>query len=319
MRFYILAMLCALAFPAQAQQLQLDRTNPANTTAGQLSFLGAVVVPSGAQRVGGLSALHVDEDGKSVTALSDAGRVFGAQLNWSPAGRLIGANFNRGQKLVDENGRPVEGRARFDAEGLAALKDGGWLVSFERDHRIERYTDWGHAPVPLPQPPGVANKPRNEGLEGVTELVDGRLFTIAESPNTDGSHQAWLYKDGAWTTLTYQAASGLHPVDLALLPGGDVVVLERGFNLFFGFRSRIARIAAADLVAGRAVAAATLAWFESPLLTENFEGLAIFPSKTPESVRLLMVSDNNFNTAQQTILAAFELNLARPAANTPSE
>ena len=307
MRSAILVLLCLFALPAAAQQLQLDRTNAANATVGQLSFLGAVVVPPGPDRLGGLSAISLDKDGKTLTALSDSGRVFQGQLRWAD-GHLVGVSFDHGRRLLDEDGKPVRTRARYDSEALTALQGGGWLLGFERDHRIERYASWTTAPVPLAAPPGLGDLPRNEGLEALTQLEDGSIFTIAEAAGPDGAHQAWLYKEWAWQGMTYQSTPGLKPVDLVLLPGGDAAVLERGFNLFHGFRTRIARIARHDMIPGAALAAATLAQLENPLLTENFEGMAVLNDPDRGVVTFLIVSDNNFNAAQQTILAAFELN-----------
>ncbi len=320
-RILFALFLSVLAVPVQAQQmqLQLDRTNPENMTVGQLSYLGAIVIPPGPERVGGFSALSVAPDRKTVTFLSDSGRVFEGHLNWSAAGRLIGVELGRGIKLLDEDGKPVVGRARFDSESLVARSDSGWLVGFERQHRIEQYANWQSAPVPFAQPPGLATLPSNEGLESLTQLSDGRFFAIAEASASDGAHPAWIWQGNAWQSLSYQSAPSLKPVDLAVLPNGDAVVLERDFNIFYGHRTRIARIDHHDITAGAAVAATTLAQLETPLLTENFEGLSVVPAQNGKSALIFIVSDNNFNAAQQTILAAFELNLPESASvNTSS-
>lgn len=310
-RILFTLFLSVLAMPVEAQQvqLQLDRTNPANMTVGQLSYLGAVVIPPGPERLGGLSALSVSSDRRNITALSDSGRIFEGRLNWSSAGRLVGVELARGIKLLDEDGNPVVGRARSDSESLVARIGTGWLVGFERQHRIEQYATWQSVPMPFAQPPGLATLPTNEGLEGITQLQDGRFFTIAEASGSDGAHPAWIWQNSAWQSLKYQSSPGLKPVDLSVLPDGDILVLERGFNLFYGFRVRIARIDHHDIVAGAALAATTLAQLETPLLTENFEGMSVVPAQNGKSAAIFIVSDNNFNAAQQTILAAFELNL----------
>lgn len=314
-RILFALFLSVLALPVQAQQvqLQLDRTNPANMTVGQLSYLGAIVIPPGPERVGGFSALNVAADRKTVTILSDIGRVFEGRLVWSTAGRLTGVELGRGIRLLDEDGRPLSGKVRSDTESMIARIGTGWLLGFERQHRIEQYANWHSAPVPFVQPPGLATLPANEGIEALTQFPDGRVFIIAEASGSDGAHPAWVWQNNMWQTLTYQSAPGLKPVDLAFLPDGDVLVLERGFNLFYGFRVRIARIDPDDVMKGAALAATTLAQLESPLLTENFEGLSVVPAQNDKSALIFIVSDNNFNAAQQTILAAFELNLLESA------
>jgi hypothetical protein len=212
---------------------------------------------------------------------------------------------------VDENGQPVTGRARFDAEALVHRKDGSWLVAFERDHRIEQYKDFSIAPVPFVLPPGLSPLPRNQGLEALTELPDGRLFAIAEAAGSDGMHSAWLWQSGNWLKLNYQPAAGLRPSDMASLPNGDVLVLERWFNVFYGFRIRIARLDGRDLREGSSVAAQTLAELESPMITENFEAIST-ETLQDGTVRIYLSSDNNFNAAQQTILAVFDLSPDSP-------
>lgn len=298
-----------LSLPALAEQkqLQLDRTNPRNNVAGQLSFKGAVVISPGPDKVGGFSGLHVAPDGQSFIVLSDLGRRHEGQLSWSPEGRLTGATVNKGTVLLDENGKPLRTRTRFDSESLAQLADGSWLVGFERNHRIEQYATLDAVPVPFASPPGLATLPSNSGLESLAALPDGGVLALAEGVLGD-TNPLWLWQEGHWSQLSYRPQAGLAPSDAAALPNGDVVVLERGFNLFYGFRVRVALLRKAALAAGGSVTGETLALLESPLLSENFEAVAVQPMGA-DTVRLFIVSDNNFNAAQQTILGVFELKL----------
>lgn len=310
MRRWLVGLLLLVALPVAAEQirLQLDRTDSKRTMVGSLAFRGAVVLPPGAGKFGGLSALHA-QDNDHLLALADNARLFRLTLQWDAKGQLVGAKPDRGVLLLDENSQPPKSRARWDAEALTRGPD-GWLVAYERDHRIEKYADDNGlpsgAPTPLPAPPGLANLPRNQGIESLAVLPDGRLFALAEGEEKGGVHPAWLWQDGHWQRLTYAAAPGMDPSDMAVLPGGNVVVLERGFNLLFGFRSRLASLNLDEIRPGSQLQPQPLATLESPILSENFEGLAVMPLQAG-GIRIFLVSDNNFNAAQQTILAVFDL------------
>jgi len=310
-RFLLLALLLTPAMALAGQvQLQFNRTDPKDETLGPLTFKGAVVIPPGPDKVGGLSSLEMGRGDRQLFVQADDGRFYEATLQWQN-GRLTGAVFGKGRLLNDEDGKPPRSRARFDSESLARLPDGSWLVGYERDHRIERYDNVRGQPMgtpkPLPTPPGLLDITRNEGLESLAVLKDGRILAIAEAWR-NGAHPAWLWQEGNWSQLTYEGRSGFQPTDATTLPNGDVLVLERGLNIFYGFRSRFVLLSKAELRAGAALKGRELAVLESPRLTENFEGIHAF-ARADGKVGVLIVSDNNFGQIQQTILAAFELTL----------
>ncbi len=314
---FLCCMCAVLAEAAPRQvQLQLDRTDSKRVTLGELTFRGAVVIPPGPFKLGGLSAL-VFHDGQLV-ALSDDSRVYRAVPQWDK-GRLVGVPFTVGQRLLDVDGTLPRTRARYDSEALTRRADGSWLMACERDHRIVRFAEGPDVPTGVPtlfapQPPGLGALPRNSGLESLTELPGGRILALAEAVGADGTHPGWLWQDGHWQSLKYQSASGLSPSDAAVLPNGDLLVLERGFNLLFSFRSRLVRVPAASIVSGAMLAGQELALLESPVIAENFEGVAVEPLPGGRA-RIYIVSDNNFNAAQETILAVFDLMV--PPSATP--
>ena len=298
---------------AEQTQLQLDRTNPHNQTLGELVFKGAVIIPSAPVRVGGLSALVVSKSQQELLALSDFGRLYRLQLKWSPEWQLVAAVPDAGQMLLDENGKAPPTRKRFDSESFVKVAD-GWLVGYERDHRIEQYQGSNFpegTPHPLPMPAGLAALPRNSGLEALGAWPDGHILGVAEAALADGTHPAYLWTENAWRPLAFRGADGFNPSDLTMLPNGDVLLLERGFNLFYGFRARLVYIKKNDIFSQKIFSGREIAVFESPYLTENFEGIAVEPIGTEkhDRIRLYVVSDNNMNAGQETILAAFELML----------
>src|SRR5690606_2935132 len=106
--------------------------------------------------------------------------------------------------------------------------------------------------------------------------------------------------------LTYQRVGLFRPSDATILPEGDVLVLERRFTWIGGLASRLVRIPAADVTPGAVLRGAEVARIEPPLTVENYEGIAT--RRAADGTDLVyLVSDDNFNPLQRTLLMMFAL------------
>ena len=307
-----------------ATEVPLDRDRPHRAAVGPLRFLGGLEIAgasAGGERIGGLSGLSIDPAGERFVAVGDTGLVVDGRLRSDAAGRLTGIADLDARPLPVEDGITRRKR-RTDAEELARLADGSWLVSFERDHRILRYSAGARGPegrpVPVPLPPGMEDAPANGGLEALTRLPDGRLLAMEEGDD-DGRQErrAWISRMGAskdavprsaadWLPITYRAAPRYRPVGVAPLPDGGVLVLERRVSLLGGWSSRIARVAPQQLKAGAVVEGAELARLEAPLVNDNFEAIATRRGPAGETL-VYLISDDNFRSLQRTYLLLFAL------------
>ncbi|MCG5243893.1 esterase-like activity of phytase family protein [Azospirillum doebereinerae] len=302
--------------PPHASAVPLDRGRPEVVSVGGLRFRGALELSGGG--IGGLSGLWVAPDGARFVAIGDTGLVATGGLDYDAAGRLSGATDLRTRPLAVEEGFSKR-KKRTDAEDLARLPDGGWLVALERDHRILRYPSGENGPegvpTPIPVPPGVTeDTPPNSGLESLTRLADGRFLTIEEGE--DGAAQerrAWVTRSAAlperrgdWLPLTYRTAPRFRPTSVAPLPDGGALVLERRVSLLGGWSSRIVRVAAKELRAGAVADGRELARLEAPLLNDNFEGIATRSDPAGETL-VYLVSDDNFSALQRGYLVMFAL------------
>jgi hypothetical protein len=102
------------------------------------------------------------------------------------------------------------------------------------------------------------------------------------------------------------------PSAAALLPGGDVLVLERRFP---PLEVRLVRLAKADLEGTGALAPSEIARLAPPQSVDNFEGLDV--RQDPSGATLLyLISDDNGcakqlgvvpSRLQRTLLLLFEL------------
>lgn len=202
--------------------------------------------------------------------------------------------------LRNPGGQPLPAGNR-DAEALVALPDGSWLVGFERRHRISRYARLDGPALPFAAPPGLLQAPSNGGLESLALLPDGRLLAIAESLGEDDERAAWIGRDGRWEERAYRAAPGFSPTDAVAL-GTGVLVLERDFSLLRGFRCRLAFVP--DL--SRPVLIGDT-WLDLPPdgPAENWEAVAT--ARTSEGALVAILSDDNENPFQRTLLAVYRL------------
>ncbi|HEV8343977.1 MAG TPA: esterase-like activity of phytase family protein [Candidatus Binatia bacterium] len=307
---------CALRTPlangriVEAVPIELDLTIPGQERFGSLTFVSGFELKSSDSRFGGLSGLVVTADGSKLYAVSDRGYWISASLHHDAAGRLTGFEDWEIAPLLNLEGSPVSGRDR-DAEALARDHDGSFIVCFEQRHRLWRYPS---SPTPLraaaqkvQTPDELTKAPANGGPEAIAVLPDGGLFVMTEEyENADGSLKGWLIEKDQFVGLSYLSSDRLRPVDAAALTSGDVLVLERRFSLFGGWDARVRRLSRDSLHAGIRLEGEEIARLVPPLPLENFEGMAVW--EHPQAGTFLyLVSDDNYNPFQRTLLLQFRL------------
>jgi hypothetical protein len=273
---------------------------------GAARFLGALELESDAPGFQGFSALWVEAKGESLVAIADIARVLRGRLVWRD-GRLEDLVEATLGPVRDTDGRFVAGRSRRDAEGIAR-EPGGFLVSFERDHRIWRYApdmDASATPVEPPLPKEIDGTAANGGVEALTRTADGRALALVErlDGSTPRSRRAFLLERGAWSALDYARDDEMDPVGADTLPNGDLLVIERSSPLDWarGIRVRLRRIPGASIAAGARLTGPVIASFGRSPAAENYEGVASFTGPAGGTV-LLLISDGGGLPRQRTIL-----------------
>lgn len=159
----------------------------------------------------------------------------------------------------------------------------------------------------------------NQGPEAMVRLADGRFVVLGER---DGgwrdrdSHPALLLagdptRGTQEQAFTFDSAGGGRPTDMAQLPDGRVLILQR--TLLWPFPPRFSgAIALADpatLQPGGRWRGTVLARLEAPLPVDNFEGIAITPAAGGR-VHVWLISDDNMAVTQRTLLWRLELDPA---------
>jgi hypothetical protein len=127
-----------------------------------------------------------------------------------------------------------------------------------------------------------------------------------EQLDRDGNHVAWLVGGDAPGRFAVKRRDGYAVSDLAVLPSGDLVILERRYRPPFSLTARIRRLPLAAIAPGEVVDGPVL--MEASLAQEidNLEG--IDASRAPDGATVLtLVSDDNFSLFERTLLLQFEL------------
>jgi hypothetical protein len=312
--FAVLALSSSLAadpVAVRATPVPLNASDPRQRVVGRLEYRGGLQLSSDDPRFGGISSIRVRPDGERLAAVTDEGSWLSARLVHRD-GRLAGVEDVEMGPLLGPDGKPPEGKDSRDAESLALLKDGSFIVGFEREHRLLLYpAGTGRpdgVPVPVPPPPGLEQAPFNGGLETLVALRGGALFALTEYWIERDQIVGWTGGPEKWRRLGLRFEGALRPSDGAALPRGDVLILERAYNADRGVVDvRIREISRQWIRAGSALGGRLVAAFAPPVVLDNYEGIAAVQDRKGE-VRVYVVSDDNFDHAQQrTLLLEFAL------------
>jgi hypothetical protein len=302
----------SLDLTIQSEPLLLKLDEPGLRKIGKLVWRGGISMTGNLANFGGWSDLHISPDGRTLTTISDLGSWLTATIDYDSAGDLAGLTRARIGSLRGLDGKPLASKVDADAEGMAHMPDGSWLVSFERNHRIWRYPTLDGVPTSINLPDDFARQPENGGVEAMTALPDGRIVAISEDHSVNaGMLVGWIGQPGAegrysWQSFQYAKTPDFNPTALAALPEGGFVVLERAFDMVRGVRVRVMRIEATEFAPGGTIHARELARLASPVAVDNLEGIAA--TKGPRGETLLwLISDDNFNPLQRNLLLLFEL------------
>jgi hypothetical protein len=291
-----------------------DLRQPELRQFGALRFRGGLELTSTNKKFGGLSALRILADGERFVSVTDKGYWFTGRIAYErdrPAG-IADAEL---APVLGPDGRPLSARGWYDTESIA--QDGDTLyVGIERVNRIIRF-NFGKSGVlargqPIAVPLGVSKLPYNKGLEALAFVPKGRplagtLIAISERGlDAAGAIKGFLIGGPTPGEFAIKRSDDFDISDCALLPSGDLVLLERRFAWTTGVAIRLRRIPLTAVVPGALVDGPVLMTADMGYQVDNMEGLSAHATPHGETV-LTMISDDNFSPLQRTILLQFTL------------
>jgi hypothetical protein len=296
-----------------SKPVPLNPTDPKQDKVGLLSFRGGLALTSANPHFGGFSALCLSEEGARITLVSDEGSWLTALLAHDDRGHLVGLTDTELGTLLDLDGHPLVEKEKADAEALARMPDGSMVVGFEHHHRLWRYGATNGRlqgkPTVVPPPPDLDKAPPNGGIESLVAREKGDLFALTEYWVVGGMVRGWTNGPDRWQALSYGFEGAFRPSDMARLPTGDFVVLERAYNPERGIVGiRLRRVGRKEVKGGAArIKSKPMAELGPPLSVDNFEGIGAVRGKKGESL-IYLVSDDNFRAGdQRTLLLMFSL------------
>ncbi len=309
--FVLQQALAATAITIESSTHILDSEDTARTEFGKLVYLSGIALRSRNADFGGLSGLQISADGRRLLAITDKGNWLDAELVYEGE-RLTGLTDARISPLLGIDGRAVQGRSNVDAEALGLDQPGNLAgpayVSFEGNHHISFYPEGLRTkPVPVAAPKDLMLAPPNKGIEAMARRADGALIALTESwLDRAGNHIGWLIERGKFEKLYLRRERDFSPTDLAFLPDGDLLVLERRYTMAGGPGMQIRRIKAEALIPDAVLDGELLINLTARYGIDNFEGLAVRTNPRSEIVLYLM-SDDNFSPLQKNLLLMFRL------------
>lgn len=306
---FALGLLLALAFgnwagaqgPGGTPVLEVE-AQAVEIRPGKLSGLrlrGAVVLSADHSKFGGFSGLVMN--GPRMIAVSDTGWWMLAELEDGPRG-LVPRNAGFAP-MRDEDGSTFD-KAGGDAEGLA-VRDGNLVVSFERDHRLMFHIEQGQLGDTVNHA-GFERLGSNKGLEALAVSPDGWVFAIAEAPTGKAHPMFKLRHSGEIVELSLPHVEPYFVTGADFGPDGRLYVVLRDYNPFFGVSIAIHRY---DLDEDGLPDPSTrweMAEFDTASGMDNMEAIALWQDGEGMT-HLTLLSDDNFNSLQRTLLVDFEV------------
>lgn len=281
--------------------------------AGQLQPLGAerfryrggVSLQSRYRKFGSYSGLSISPDLSTLTAVG-WGNWLSGSLKYDDTGNLSGFSLNSVRALLDELGAEITRLQDNDAEALYAA-DEYFYVGFEENNRIWRYQAPDVAAEAMSVPSAVLEyTPSWGGFSSVTGTADGNLLALTEGgKDPAGNTKGWLW-DGsagdAGSPISLRAAPNWLPVDLTLLPDGDLLLVEVRLGETERYdHSRFSRIAQNDVVAGSVMQAEPVGLLSPPDFHERTEGIHVAEGPNGETL-LYLISDSSHNWPTHILL-----------------
>lgn len=327
-----LLAVAVLFFPLQAFALNVLRdgkpvkvkTRPietfhighSNTEFGRLTFLGGFEILASDRKTGGLSGVISLDGGNQILAVTDNGHWVAAAVEQTEAGAPTGLSDLRFAPLLGADGKTLRARWGHDTEALT-LAPSGLYVSAERNHAIYHYA-W---PLPtgkekmlgqLAVPKRLSALPRNKGIEALAAgpgkgPLAGKLIAVSEtSPSDAHDLSGFILGPEKTESFSIKRHDRFDVTDAAFMPNGDLLLMERRFNMRDLIGLRLRRLNGTAIKPGAVLDGELLLEADFNYQIDNMEALAVHQNATGDTI-LTLLSDDNRSLLQRTLLLRFRL------------
>jgi hypothetical protein len=299
----------------KAYPIENFKIGSSETRFGRLEFVGGMEMTSSSRDLGGLSALRFLGAGAEFIGVADTGFWFAGTVERNEAGAPAGISSFRMRAMPDGSGTRERRKWEADAEGLI-VKGGEVTASFERVHRIAtgaldaETLEISLADEKLPAP--AQELRNNKGFETLAlspesgPLGGARVAVTEKSLNKSGDIYAAVM-EGPKQGIFFVARNGAFDItDGDFLPNGDLLLLERRFNMADGIAMRLTLVKGDDIKPGATVSGESLLEADMGYQIDNMEALDVWRD-ADGGTRVTLLSDDNHSILQRNILLEFKL------------
>lgn len=299
-----------------------DNRDPSKTRFGALEFRGGLALTASFEPFGGISAIRMESDGSRFLAVTDRGSWLRGRIVYRD-GKPDAIADTKMAPMLGADGKPLAAQGWYDVESLTE-RDGLFYAGIERVQKVVRF-DYrrdglqarGEA---VAVPADFSTLSGNKGLECLAAApkdspLAGKLIVVTElSLDAAGNLRAYALDgkvagdvvDDRALRFSVKRIDDFEVSDCAVLPPGDLLLLERRYSPARGVAIRIRRVSIAAIKEGALVDGAILIEADLAYQVDNMEGMAVHRNAAGETV-ITLVSDDNFSVIQRNLLLQFVL------------
>lgn len=303
------------SFEVKARTIEQFKIGSTEKQFGPLEFVGGLEMTSGSRDFGAWSGITISPNQADFYGVLDTGFWIDGEIQRSDAGAPVGLSANL-QEITNAAGQTITQKWQADAESITRKGD-MLLVGFERAHRIDTYKvepagGYTFQGTSAPNVP-LYELRENRGFEGIgiapeATPLRGALVGISEKSLDKNKNIMGFVRNGDGSSFEFSVTrSGEFDVtDMSFLPDGDIIILERRFNIASGIAMRLRHLKADGIKAGATVDGKILLEADMLYQIDNMEGLSITTDKNGIP-RLTIISDDNHSLFQRNLLLEFRL------------
>lgn len=270
----------------------------------ELNLFGSKIITYEDDDFGGISGLTISETGENFVLISDKSFFFTGKIIRDNLNKIIDLKILEKGQLFSSKGKILTGK-NIDSESIVKIDERGYYISFESNNRIMYHETLKSPGKFLPKHSDFDKLLFNDGIEALAIKENGELYALPELPPRGKEfHPIYRFINNEWSIVDeIKIDQGFKVVDAEMIDDENLIILERKFSFYDGFKIRLRRI----ILEKNNIKNSEILLESLPWEYFNFEGLGKWKDSNGE-IYLTLVSDNQFSPLLKTEIREFILN-----------